>query len=251
MHLDFAERIRTHSRLDDATRSLITQELPAFYLGNVAADYQTICDIPREKTHFYDVPPTPEHQAHQVMLACYPELAQAARLPAGQAVFVAGYCFHLIQDLVWYWQVLMPYFLQAEGWPAEARVRFVSHNTLLTYLDQEARRALPATAGTTLAAAESHHWLPFAADADVHRWRDLLARQLLPGGTSQTILIYARRLGMTPAGFAANLQNPTWMHEQVFHRAPLAQVQAALDEGIDQAASFVADSLAALAHRQP
>lgn len=244
MHLDFAERLRAHAALSPAVHDRLEAELPAFYLGNIAADYQIICDIPRETTHFYTLPPEPDCRAHETMLARYPELAVAGRLPVDQAVFIAGYCFHLIQDLVWYRRVLEPFFLLSAGWPWEPRVRFVAHNSLLTYLDQCAHQRLPEHAGAKLSRSASHGWLPFADDGQIHQWRDLIGRQLLPDSATETIAIFSSRLRMSAAEFAGNLNDAQWMNEQVFARAPLAQVESALSVGIDQSVQFINQYLA-------
>jgi hypothetical protein len=244
MHLDFAERLRAHTALSPRVRDWLEAELPAFYLGNIAADYQIICDIPRETTHFYSLPPEPGSQAHQAMLARYPELAAADRLPADQAVFIAGYCFHLIQDLIWYRRVLEPFFFLSDGWPRAPRARFVAHNSLLTYLDQCAYQRLPEYAGPTLSRSASHNWLPFADDEQLHEWTDLIVRQLLPGSTTETIAIFSSRLHMSAEEFAGNLNDTQWMNEQVFSKAPLAQVERALSDGIDRSALFINQYLA-------
>ncbi len=244
MHLDFAERLRAHVALAPEARRQLEAELPAFYLGNIAADYQIICDVPREATHFYTMPPEPGYQAHKAMLARYPEMADAGRLPAGQAVFIAGYCFHLIQDLVWYRRVLEPDFLLSDGWPPETRARFTAHNLLLAYLDQRAYQRLPEDAGATLCRSASHGWLPFADDEQVHRWRDLIGRQLQPGSATDTIAIFASRLKMPAAEFAGNLNDAQWMNWHVFSRAPLAQVEGALNDGIEESILFINQYLA-------
>jgi hypothetical protein len=222
---------------------LLDQAWPAFYLGNVAADFQTISDIPREVTHFYRLPPQPGVQAHDVMLQEYPQLADAAALPPQQAVFIAGYRGHLLLDLRWYWDVLMPYFIEADAWPADHRHRFLVHNTLLTYLDKVAFASLPPTAGETLAAARPCKWLPFAGDGDLIRWRDLLAEQLQPDTTLATVTIYAERMKMTPEAFAANLENPQWMQEHVFHKVPLPQVEATITRGMEQSVTLLNEYL--------
>ncbi len=239
MHLDFAEHSQLLPALNPAIRELLQAHYSAFYLGNVAPDYQTICDIPREETHFYNIPPAPDLQAHELMLGRFPQLADVSRLPEAQAVFLAGYCAHLIQDLVWYRRILYPLFVQSKKWPQDRRQRFVAHSTLLTYLDRRACRALPLDAGKILAGAVSSNWLPFAADEDLHRWRDMLANQFHPGNSTETIAIYARRLGMAPAQFAANLDDPEWMDRQVFAEAPLAQIDAILAAGNDKSVQFI------------
>jgi len=243
MHLDYAERMRTHSKLNVHIRHKLEAKWPAFYLGNVAADYQVISEIPREQTHFYPLPPVPGQEAYLTMLQTYPQLADASRLPAAQAVFVAGYCFHLIQDLVWYWQVLIPYFIRAEHWPEDRRVRFLSHNALLSYLDRRAFQVLPAGAGEMLAAAEGHNWLPFIQDGDLRPWQELLVGQLRPGGTPETVAIYAGRMNMSAADFAARLDDVAWMNLHVFDKVPLAAVQEAMQAGIDRSVDFVNEYL--------
>jgi hypothetical protein len=242
MHLRIAERLRAHGRLPQDIDQLLDREWPAFYLGSVAPDYQVICAVPREQTHFYDLPPAPDSKAHEAMLAAHSELAEAAHLPPAQAVFVAAYMAHLMLDLRWYREVLVPFFLQANHWHSHRR-RFTVHNVLLTYLDQQAVATLPKDAGATLAAANPVQWLPFAADADLIRWRDLIAGQLQPGAGSQTIEIYANRLAIPADEFAANLADAAWMEEQLFSRVPVAAVQAMLDSAVNESAALITDYL--------
>jgi len=243
MHLAVAERIRAHSLLDRQTARLLAQAWPAFYLGNVAPDFQTICDVPREVAHFYDLPPAPDVVAHRVMLEQHPQLADAAGLPLAHAVFIAGYRAHLLLDLCWYWEILIPYFVEAKDWPVDHRERFLVHNTLLTYLDKQAMATLPATAGQTLAAARPRHWLPFTGDGELIRWRDMLAAQLRPGGTTATITIYAERMNMKPEAFAANLDDRQWMAANVFHKIPLEKVETIITRGMEESVELIVDYL--------
>ena len=74
MHLQIAERILTHAALSDQSRQMIQTHYSAFYLGSVAPDYQTICHVPREKTHFYDLPPGDGDLAYPKMFISFPEL---------------------------------------------------------------------------------------------------------------------------------------------------------------------------------
>jgi hypothetical protein len=190
MHLAVAERIRVDARLSADIRKLVADHYPAFYLGNVAPDFQTICDIPREKTHFYPLPPVPGDRAFTTMFAQYPEMSLASRLPVSQAVFLAAYAAHLMLDVRWFHEVMMPYFVHSPDWDNHHE-RFVVHNTLLTYLDKLAVDSLPDSAEMILAAAEPDNWLPFAADEELIRWRDYLVVQLRPGTALQTITIFA------------------------------------------------------------
>lgn len=239
MHLQVAERIRAHGRLHTRIADLLDGALPAFYLGNVAADFQTIADVPREATHFYKLPPSRETVAHERMLLENPQLADPGALGPDHAVFVAAYRAHLLLDQLWYWDVLIPYFMEASEWEADHRQRFLVHNTLLTYLDKLALASLPPNAGETLAAARPRRWLPFAGDGDLIRWRDLLVEQLQPGAAVQTITIYAERMRLQPTAFAANLSDAKWMHEQVFSKAPLDEVQAVITRGMVQSVDLI------------
>lgn len=243
MHLDVARKILGHAELDREIAAQLRQALPAFYLGNVAADFQTIADVPREETHFYPLPPDPDVRAHEKMLEEHPQLAHASTLRADHAVFVAAYRAHLMLDLCWFRHVLIPFFVEATDWPADHRQRFLVHNTLLTYLDKLALETLPPSTAETLAAADPDHWLPFAGDGDLIRWRDLLVKQLQPGATTETISIYAQRMKMTPEEFAANLEDPQWMHEHVFRKVPLDEVEEVLSQGTLQSIPLIADYL--------
>jgi hypothetical protein len=243
MHLQVAERIRAHSQLNTRIAGLLDRTKPAFYLGNVAADFQTIADVPREATHFYKLPPARDTVAHERILQAYPQLADAAALAPDQSAFIAAYRAHLLLDQLWYWDVLIPYFVDASHWDADHRQRFLVHNTLLTYLDKLDFETLPPEAGSTLAEAHPHRWLPFAGDGDLIRWRDMLVQQLQPGATIQTIAIYAERMRLQPAAFAAHLENRQWMEEQVFSKAPLEEVQAVITRGVAQSVDLINDYL--------
>jgi hypothetical protein len=237
MHLQIAERVRASDQLSSSLRQLLTAEWPAFYLGNVAADYQTICDIPRSQTHFYRLPPEPGVAAHETMLAAYPQLTAVAVQSSAQAAFIAGYSAHLMLDLRWQHEIMNPLFVQSNLWD-DHRERFVSHNILLTYLDQLAFADLPENAGAILAAAAPQGWLPFAVDSDLQRWQMMLVEQLLSGATGlQTVAIYAQRMGMSAEEFAHRLHDPDWMEREVFGKASLAVVQELL-------ATAVTDSIA-------
>ena len=52
----------------------LNEEWPAFYMGSVAPDYQTICGIPRADTHFYRMPPQSRDEAGHQLLAQYADL---------------------------------------------------------------------------------------------------------------------------------------------------------------------------------
>lgn len=246
MHLQMAERIRADGRLGDEPRRSISDYYPAFYLGSVAPDFQTVCDIPRSETHFYRLPPRADEKAYPALLARHPELARPPDLAPDQAVFVSAYLAHLMLDLRWYHEILIPYFVNSEGW-ASRRERFLVHNTLLTYLDKQAVDSLPDSAGELLRAAEPSQWLPFAEDGCLVHWRDLLVSQLERESPLQTIAVYADRLSMSQAEFSANLERVEWMEEHLFSKVPVGRVLEMLDaaviESVDLVTSYLAGEL--------
>ncbi|MCA9981420.1 MAG: hypothetical protein KDD89_11315, partial [Anaerolineales bacterium] len=139
MHLYMAEQVRHHVQKMSHTavlHRLLCAEWAAFYLGSVAPDFQAICHVPRETTHFYPIPPEPDDEgAFDRLLAQYDFLTAVGDLSPAHAVFIAGYGAHLLYDLIWDSAILTPRFRLAE-WD-EVRARFMGYNTLLTYLDRQ------------------------------------------------------------------------------------------------------------------
>lgn len=244
MHLQIAELLlrRVQQGSNGRLSQLLSREWSAFYMGSVAADYQTICNVPRRISHFYDLPPDPDDEAYPLMLATYPELARPSSLSPDQAVFIAAYLVHLMLDLVWFRQILIPYFVEASSWGDFPKRRLV-HNILLAYLDRLAFESLPDTAGGTLAAAQPVQWLPFAADSDLLDWRDMLVAQLRPGATPQTVEIYAGRLQMSPGEFADKLADPVWLEAQMFGNIPVDEVWSHLEKSIPRGINVIEDYL--------
>jgi len=238
MHLQIAERILTHAALSGRTRGMIQTHYSAFYLGSVAPDYQTICNVPRETTHFYDLPPSDGDLAYPKMLSSFPELVEQCRVNPEQAIFIAAYCAHLMLDLRWYHEVLTPFFVEPLEWESHHQ-RFVVHNTLLTYLDKEAVTALPESAANILSLASPKGWLPFALDEELIEWRDLLVAQLRPGAPLRTVEIYAKRLFLSPEEFASNLEETAWMDAYLFSRVPIEDVQAMLTSAVTESVEIM------------
>lgn len=253
-HLHIAEQIRqvvgnSHLQANGRLLDLLTAAWPAFYLGSVAPDVQTVSGAPRAQTHFYNIPPAPDRQAHLFMLATYPELADAAALPLAQAIFVAAYSAHLLLDMIWFREIVLPYFMEAAGLGAHDHRRLL-HDVLLTYLDKLAYTTLPDTAVATLTAAQPIHWLPFVTDADLIAWRDRLAVQLQPGATLQTIAVYADRLHMSSAEFAACLDDPAWMETNLFRLIPVDKVQARMETAVTESVQLIENYLKPILNNQ-
>jgi hypothetical protein len=235
MHLRLSEDLRSLALscqdFDGRFRLIFGETWPAYYLGCVAPDYQTICGIPRPETHFYTMPPVSKTAAMENMLAAHPQLSPGQSLPPDQAGFIAAYLVHLQLDLIWHFDVVMPYFVNSPI-ADNQRHAYLLHVFLLTYLDNLAFLSLPDAAPEELAAASYDHWLPFAEQDQVTAWRDFLLEQMRPGGTSQTVQIFAGRLRMTQDEFNAKLGDPDWMNEELFSRIPVAAIQRRLEESV-------------------
>lgn len=244
MHLHIAEQIYTHltheAVVDEVVNGRLRTEWPAFYLGSIAPDVQTISGAPRSATHFYNANGSTREVADEIMLSQYPQLA--TKLPETQAIFMVGYMAHLLLDVIWLHDIVIPYFWLPKGL-GDPPQRMLRHNILLTYLDQLAQAALPASAGQTLAQAhlapEKGPWLPFVADQHLAAWQAMIVRQLQPGAPSETVAVYAERMNMTPAEFSAHLHDPAWMDERIFQAVPVPQIQARLQTAVPETCTLI------------
>jgi hypothetical protein len=182
-------------------------------------------------THFYKLPPDPDNQAYTRMLSRYPQLTDIQQMPTGKEVFVAGYIAHLLLDLIWFRQVVVPMFYDKPQL-GDVSQRHLLHLVLLTYLDKLAYEALPESAGNTLSKANPLNWLPFATDEELREWREFLVLQLLPEGMPLTAQIYAGRLHMTAEAFTAKLDDGVWLRKNLFAQVPVSAVEHILAEAV-------------------
>ncbi|MFL7839951.1 MAG: zinc dependent phospholipase C family protein [Candidatus Promineifilaceae bacterium] len=242
MHLQLSDALHAlasqQQDMDAGLQIALAEYWSAFYLGSVAPDYQTICGIPRIETHFYKNPPESEDVAQRNMLAMYPQLYPGQSLDPQQAMFVAAYLGHLQIDLIWHFDVVLPYFMNNSDLEDHHQAYLV-HLTLLTYLDNLAFQALPNKAVDVLSAADYDHWLPFVEVEQMNAWRDFLVEQMAPGRTTQTVQIFAHRLRMTTDEFNAKLGDPDWMNEELFSHIPVAAIQQRLQESVPESLAFI------------
>ncbi len=251
-HLHIAEKIRIElNQIEDKNERsayIFRDGWPSFCLGSVAPDFQIISGQPREVTHFYRLPPQPDNQAYPRMFSTYPQLAFVDQLSIEHSAFVAAYAAHLLLDLIWFREILIPYFHDAPHL-GEIENRRLVHLILLTYIDQIALDQLPFDMAETLAESRPHDWLPFASDENLIQWRQFLIAQLQPGGISETVRIYAGRLQMTPEGFADKLNDEGWMQDHLFSKIPvqkvLAIVYSAIPKSVDLIIKYVNGGFAA------
>jgi hypothetical protein len=223
-HLGLAEALMVSTELPAHLRSMLTAYRPAFLLGNTAADVQVFSGQPREATHFFRVPNPPgAPPPWEKLLHQHSRLRWAARLPAEQAVFWAGYLCHLQADWYWVQDLFLPVF--GPFAPRQPGVRLVTrHDLLRAYLDRQILSELRSDVGLSLAAVDPAGWLPFTADTALYSWRDFLAEQLQPGGSIKTVAVFAKRAGMAPDSFQAILDTDAELERLVFNRLPRQQL---------------------------
>jgi hypothetical protein len=84
----------------------------AYYLGATSPDIRVLTRWEREQTHFFRLDELEHQDSIAAMFAAHPYLADASRLNAETAAWVAGYIGHLALDEMWITQVYRPYFGQ-------------------------------------------------------------------------------------------------------------------------------------------
>ncbi|MEP7356255.1 MAG: zinc dependent phospholipase C family protein, partial [Anaerolineales bacterium] len=208
-HLAAAGEILSHPLLAPAARAAVAADQPAFLLGNIAPDVQTVSGQPREATHFFPVPLRGAPAAPRQLLDRHRALARPSSLPPAQAAFLAGYLAHLVYDQLWIAQIFEPVFGPEQSW-ADFRERLYLHNALRTHMDADDLARLAAPTAASLKAAEPSGWLPFEADPHLRTFRDLIADQLGPGA-GRTVEVFAQRMRVDPAAFARLLASPDEM----------------------------------------
>jgi hypothetical protein len=206
----------------------------AFFFGHIAPDVQVVSRQRRETTHFFAIPPG-EHPGHVRMLDVYPWMAQPDRLSAVQSAFLLGYRSHLLLDEFWVREIFWPVFGRNQSW-GDWRERLLLHNVLRAWLDRRDLPHLPGTISDTLRQAEPQRWLPFATDADLRRWRDLVADQFRSEAQIRTVEIFAQRARIPDTEFLRLLEHDA-MNERVFSRVPLSRIEQFQHEAL----GYIAD----------
>ncbi|HEX7973784.1 MAG TPA: zinc dependent phospholipase C family protein [Anaerolineales bacterium] len=227
-HLSVAEDLLTRPGLSSEALDILQQHRPAFLLGNTAPDVQTVSGQERQVTHFFDLPIFPGTQpAWERLLARCPSLVyrNGNHLPQDQAAFLAGYLCPLQADWLWVLQIFAPVFGPHSTWQTFSQ-RLYLHNVLRAYLDQHILRELPSSLGLDLAQASPSRWLPFVQDSHLREWRDLLAQQLRPGASVQTVEVFAARQGIAPDEYYRLLASEERLDQEIFARLPRRSLEA-------------------------
>lgn len=225
-HLRIAQRLLTDERLAPHCRALLRRQRPAFQLGSIVADARVASGVGREVTHFYHYgAPITEHPWRR-MLRQHTSLCRAR--DEAQLAFLAGYVAHLAADVAWALKMARPRFWERE-WPGVDRwEKFFALHLILTVMDERDEPLLEDWQAESLARCEPNQWLPFMSDETLRGWRDMVARQIAPGGVSQTLPIFALRLKCDTAEIRAALEDPARLDRILWRHIPkslLAEVE--------------------------
>jgi hypothetical protein len=242
-HLRVAEETLASGYLPESIRAKLDRDVNvrgAYFFGHIAPDVQVVSRQPRESTHFFSVPPTHPEPGFVRMLLAFPWMARPAALSAAQAAFLTGYISHLFLDEYWVREIFHPVFGQEQTW-GSWHERLLLHNVLRAWLDRRDLNLLAGGVGALLCSAEPGAWLPFAADADLTRWRDLVADQFTPGAEIRTVEILAHRSRIAATDFR-DLLEPRLMEERIFSRVSLESLNSfrerALARTLDLTAAY-------------
>lgn len=236
-HLATVPEILNSPALPAAARDALGACRPAFLLGNIAPDVQTISGQRREATHFFPVPLDAGPPATARLLRRHPRLASPARLPPEQAAFVAGYLAHLVLDQRWVAEIFEPVFGPRQPWD-DFRERLYLHNVLRAHWDAADLARLAPDLDDELRLAAPARWLPFVDDAHLAAWRDLVADQLGPGH-SRTVEVFAQRMGADPRALAALLASPAELERRLYSHIPAGTLERYRANAITAAAEAI------------
>jgi hypothetical protein len=214
-HLAAAQKLRVDPLLPNTIRALIEAELPAFLLGNVAADARISGNVTRESTHFFSYDRPIERSPWRVMLDEHPLLQSP--LDDGQKAFLAGYVAHLAMDELWSLEMVRPHFGMAH-W-GNRQQRFIMLHLILIHMDERDYGVLESWQRDCLLAAQPQAWTTFLTDATLVDWRDFIGRQLAPG-KSETLEVLGERINIAPALLRAMLDDSAQMHLDLWQHVP-------------------------------
>ena len=218
-HLKYAQFLLADAQLPANMRSLVQQQRPSFQLGCIIADARVTGGIGRELTHFYQLGEPITERPWRAMFLHYPLLALAR--DNAHLAFLAGYVAHLALDEFWAENMVRPHFWGREWDVSHKRDKLFALHLILTVMDERDQAELHAWQAHSLAQCQPHAWLPFLSDDILRDWRDFVSRQLAPGGQSQTLRIFSRRLGCDVATLRDVLDDPEQLHEHLWrHIAP-------------------------------
>ena len=244
-HLRILQSLLVDERLPILYRKLLSRQRPAFQLGSIVADARVASGVGREVTHFYAYGSPISERPWRRMLRLYPALTTP--IDEAHLAFLAGYVAHLAVDEAWTLKMVRPRFWECEWLGVDRHDKFLALHLILTVMDERDESLLASWQAASLTESAPHEWLPFMSDEILRGWRDLVARQILPDGTSETLNIFGLRLQRDPAEIRSALDDPARMDHYLWRHIPpslLAEVERQLYAyARDQLAVYFTESL--------
>jgi hypothetical protein len=225
-HLASAQRLIVDEQVPADMRALLKRELPAFLLGNIAADARISGNLNREATHFFAYDRPIDAHPWRVMLDQHPAL----RTPTtdAQRAFLAGYVAHLSMDEWWSLAMVRPHFVGG-AW-GDRGLRFLMLHIILIYMDERDYSTLLNWQRATLCAAAPQMWTPFMSDETLAEWRDFIGGQL-PPGSSQTLEVFGGRIDVPAALLRAILDDDIRIQSDLWDHIPRSLL-ATVEDGM-------------------
>jgi hypothetical protein len=248
-HLRIVQSLLTDELLSPPYRELLLRQRPAFQLGSIVADARVASGVGREVTHFYAYGVPISERPWRHMLRRHPSLNEAQ--DEAHLAFLAGYVAHLAADEAWALKMVRPQFWGRDWIGVDRWDKFFALHLILTVMDERDELVLEGWQADSLSSSEPCAWLPFMADEVLRGWRDLVAEQIMPGGSSQTLSIFGTRLKCDPAELRAALDDPACLDKVLWRHIPkmlLAEVERlGYAYTRDQLAVYLSEFMPALA----
>jgi hypothetical protein len=222
-HLEIAQRLLRDEAIPARDRALLNAHRSAFLLGSIAADARVGSGASRDTTHFYMYGQDIVEHPWRVMAYRHPAIMHPHS--TAHQVFLAGYVAHLAVDEVWSKYMVGPNFGGATWGPNRA-FRFYMLHIILIYMDERDRPQIEDWQPDTLCAARPNDWLPFISDEDLLAWLNIIHRQITPGGESETLEIFGRRISRSPEQMRAVLDSEAAMQANLWDNVPRAALQS-------------------------
>lgn len=190
----------------------------AFFLGAIGPDARVVSGVPREATHFYDIPRVEKRPIMEVLLDACPELQHPQTRQ--QAAFGAGYIIHLVMDVLWLEHIVMPVlFIEGEAW-GPGHPNWVRYNLLMAHLEVRGSETLCDEAVTLLPQAQPEAWIGCLSGETLAEWARHIARVIRESGPAHVITLLARSSEMTLGEFSRTVRS---------HKALIAAVGPTID----------------------
>ena len=248
-HLRIVQSLLTDELISLPYRELLLRQRPAFQLGSIVADARVASGVGREVTHFYAYGVPISERPWRQMLHRHPSLNEAQ--DEAHLAFLAGYVAHLAADEAWALKMVRPQFWGRDWIGVDRWDKFFALHLILTVMDERDELVLEGWQADSLSSSEPCAWLPFMADEVLRGWRDLVAEQITPGGSSQTLSIFGTRLKCDPAELRAALDDPACLDKVLWRHIPkmlLAEVERlGYAYTRDQLAVYLSEFMPALA----